>query len=149
MNNFQKITLAIVIATGLGYAFGRYAQPAKVQIQEKEVNKQVAIVDHNTVTETHQVKQPDGTIVTDTTTKDLDVDKTSSIDTKQEKETISNTKPQWKVQGLVGLSSVGLTQPLYGAGVERRILGPVSAGVWGLTGGNNGVTGGLSLSVEF
>ena len=149
MNNLQKVILAVLVAAGLGYSFGRYAQPAKVQIQEKEVDKQVVVVQHDTVTETHQVKQTDGTIVTDTTVKDLDVDKTSLTDTKQEKETVTNVKPQWKVQGLVGLNSMGLTQPLYGAGVERRILGPISVGVWGLTGGSNGATGGLSLSIEF
>lgn len=48
--------------------------------------------------------------------------------------------PDWRVSGLVGLSRQDL---VYGASIERRVLGPVHAGVWGLS------SGAVGLSVGF
>lgn len=148
LNKTQIVILSIGLSGLIGYGFGRYVQPAKIQIQEKTVEKEKIEVDHNTVTETHEEKKPDGTIVTDTTVKDLDVDKTQITDTSTTKETITNSKPQWRVQGLIGLSPSTVLAPTYGLGIERRIVGPISAGAWGTTNPNNNTVG-ISLSVEF
>jgi hypothetical protein len=62
-------------------------------------------------------------------------------------------KPQWKITPMVGVNirdiqiAQGLTTgPLtYGGMVERRIIGPVFAGVWGLSSGQAGI----AVTVEF
>jgi hypothetical protein len=80
---------------------------------------------------------------TTTTTNNTVVDDTT--DTKASTSTvISNLKPQWKVQALAGLNGNNLGTPVYGADVERRIIGPISAGLYGNT--NKEV--GLSISLE-
>lgn len=61
--------------------------------------------------------------------------------------------PDWKLSPLVGLDiSRVMSNPtapqsaiVLGGQVERRVLGPVSAGVWGLSNGNVGV----AVTVEF
>jgi hypothetical protein len=148
MENWQKILVAILVSAVVGFAFGKYALPGKVQIKTQEVEKIVTVVQHDTVTETHEVKRPDGTVITDTTIKDRDTANTSTVDTKKSSETITNQKPQWKVQGLVGLSTKDLGQPAYGVGVERRIIGPIFVGAWGLSKSTE-QTAGLSVSLEF
>jgi hypothetical protein len=142
-----KILLAILASIGIGYAFGRYVQPAKIQFQEKEVIKTVEVVKRNTVVETHEVKKPDGTIVTDTKITDHDVISNQSNENKEVKETISNEKPQWKLRGMAGLSLESVT-PIYGVGIERRIIGPVFVGAWGLSNSNEKIAG-ISIGIEF
>lgn len=52
--------------------------------------------------------------------------------------------PNWRVGGLVGVDLSG-PSPAYGGQVERRIIGPVYVGAWGLSSGQAG----LSVGVEF
>lgn len=63
--------------------------------------------------------------------------------------TLERARPAWRVSALGGLDIAAATRlqlvPVYGAHVERRLFGPVSAGVWGLSTG----AAGLSLSIEF
>ncbi len=123
----------IILLIGIGYSIGRYIQPAKI------VTKTEIVVKEHVHTVTVTVTKPDGTKTT-TTTQDDDKstkDKSSTITTLD--------KPSWKVAGLAGLSLNNLTAPIYGGQIERRIIGSVSAGVWGL---NNG-TGGVSLGIQF
>lgn len=66
---------------------------------------------------------------------------------------VERKRPDWRVGVLAGYtvdaSGVNLGQQLQhvalGLGVERRIVGPISLGLWGLTSGQ----GGLSLNMEF
>lgn len=143
-SQIKYIALGVLVAAGLGYATGRYAQPAKVVIQTKEVVKTVTVVQHDTVTVVKEVKHPDGTTETDTTITDKDKDTTSDSDTKTASETITNLKPQWKagVQAGYNFSSF---QKVYGAQIDRRILGPLFIGAWG----NSDHAGGVSVSIEF
>lgn len=54
--------------------------------------------------------------------------------------------PDWRVTPMVGVNiSNGFGQLVYGGEVQRRILGPVSVGAWGLSSGLVGV----SASWEF
>jgi hypothetical protein len=144
LQSWAKICLAILLAAGLGYAGGRYAQPSQVVIQTKEVVKTVTVVQHDTVTITKQVKKPDGTTETDTTITDKDVDTTNSSMKESSSETITNLKPQWKATGQYGYN-FSSAEKVYGAEVDRRILGPIFVGVWG----NSDHVGGLAVSVEF
>lgn len=140
-----KYKVLIVIGVGvLGYAFGRYAQPAKIQIKTETVIKEVQVEKRNVVTETHEIKHTDGT--TETVIKVTDLTKVSTKETSDSKtsETITFNKPQWKVQALLA-PQTGPIGPLYGLDVERRILGPISAGAWG----NTDKKYGASVSIEF
>lgn len=64
--------------------------------------------------------------------------------------TVTVDKPKdWHVSALVGapvhLKPLGVGPPVFGAGIERRVLGPVSFGIWGLSSGEFGA----SLGVAF
>jgi len=67
----------------------------------------------------------------------------------EEHQRIEGQRPQWSVAVLGGAQITGgrlLPAPwVVGALVERRIAGPVSAGLWGTSGG----AGGLSVRIEF
>lgn len=133
MVNWKYLIIGAILLVLLGYGAGRYLQPAKV------VTKTEVVVHDHIHTVTITISKPDGTKTTTTTTDNNSVidDKTSTV--------ITNSKPQWKVAGLAGLNISNLSSPIYGAQIERRIIGPISVGVWGLTNSS----GGISLSLEF
>jgi hypothetical protein len=125
--------LLLVLVLLVGYAFGRYLQPA-----HEVIKTQTVTVEHEH-TVTVVVTKPDGTSTSTTTT-----DKGETAGTKTST-TIDNVKPQWKVSALAGL---GLNSPIstvYGGEVQRRILGPIFVGAWATT----NRTGGISLGLEF
>lgn len=130
----------------------------KIYIKQKQQKKHV-----EKVIET--VKKADGTVVTttkiitDTDTKtNVSLNETKDVTlnaTKEDKKIIivENAKPQWRVSGKVGVdfSKISLLNVptandlTYGIGVERRIIGTVYVGAWGMT----NKSGGLSISVDF
>lgn len=133
----NKYLIMLGIGVGLlaaGYVTGRYFQPAR--IETKTVEKEVIKKDIRTVIK--EVKS-DGT---QTTTEIVDNSESWNTSVEQFK---AMQKPQWKAQVLVGVKDFKLSDPIYGVGVERRVLGPFSAGVYGKT--NNEY--GLTLSMEF
>lgn len=123
----------------------------------------------------HTVKRPDGTEETtkteevniDTVVRDTKVEYVDRIvekevikyvDREVEKRVeITKPLPDWRVSALAGVNGTqipglvygdkfnALTHMTFGASVERRVFGPVHAGVWGLSTGQ----GGLSLSMDF
>src|SRR5271166_3737388 len=128
LSSWQKTALSLALALLVGYAFGRYAQPAKIQIQTQTVVKEVESVKHDTVTVTKEIKQPNGAVETDTTVTDKDVDVTQIQSDTKTTETITNLKPQWFATGGIGMGSGSFTSgftPIYNVSVNRRILGPV------------------------
>lgn len=129
---WQKIGLSIAVAALIGYAFGRYAQPANVVVKTQEVVKEVEVVKHDTVTVTKEIKRPDGTDEIDTTVTDKDVSQKNLSESLQTSETISNQKPQWNL-GILGGYNFQDLKPDYGITVDRRILGPIFLGVVGHT----------------
>ncbi len=52
--------------------------------------------------------------------------------------------PDWRVGGLIGMD---LTHgaPVYGLQIERRIIGPLHVGAWGLASGAAGVSVGITF----
>lgn len=144
MNDLVKIALAILIAAGVGYGFGRYVQPAKVEIKKEEVIKEVETTKKDIVIVEKETHLPDGTVIKEKKTEDKSTEVVKKEEKTKESTVTTNEKPQWKVQALAGLE-LGTVGPVYGAGVERRILGPFFAGVYGKT--NKEV--GASLSFEF
>lgn len=140
-----KTQVVLVLGFGLAcYAFGRYAQPAKIQIKTETVVKEVQVEKRNVVTETREIKHTDGTIETETKTTDLTKVSTKESSDSKTSETVTYNKPQWKVQALLA-PQTGPVGPLYGLDVEKRLLGPISVGAWG----NTDRKFGASVSIEF
>lgn len=144
MNDYVKIAIGVLVAAGLGYAFGRYAQPARVEIKKEIEVREKEKTTHDTIVTEKEIHRPDGTIEKEKKTEDKTTN-SSSTDTKEKtSKVVVSEKPQWKAGVLAGYDLIGI-KPVYGAQVEKRILGPISAGVWGTTQS----TVGASLSLEF
>lgn len=161
-----------LLALGGGYAFGRFSAPDKVVT--KEVTRTVTVEDTHAReqvreltaqletmkrhTRREETRKADGsvTIVTDThvdTTKDTrtDVDakkeETKHTETVREvikEKTVERARPDWRI-GALGAFDFRAGALTYGALVERRVIGPVSLGAFGLTNGSVG----LALTLEF
>ena len=56
---------------------------------------------------------------------------------------VTTPAPDWRASALVGLEVRG-GELVYGAQLERRILGPISVGAWGLSSGAAGVSAGFA-----
>lgn len=128
MNKAVIGLVVVAIALLIGYGVGRYLQPARVVTKT-----QVVTVEH---THTVTITEPNGTTTVTTDT---------GIVTKEKDETtITDIKPQWRVSGLAAVSpnTIGM---VYGGQVERRILGPIYVGAFGLTNS----TFGINLGIEF
>lgn len=126
--NLTKTNLLIIalILLALGYGIGRYLQPADVVTEVHEVVKEVEVIKKDVVTVIKE--NPDGskeTTITDRTTIEKELNKQRDEITK-----ISTLKPQWRFQGIVGIKDFKFDQSSYGLGIERRILGPISAGAF-------------------
>jgi len=147
MNKYLAMLLGAILLAGLGYAFGRYAQPAKVVIKTEIQTVEVEKKRNNIVTVTHEVEQKDGTKIIDTRTEDKSIEMNTIDQTVKQTETITNAKPNWKVQGLAGANYLHLTSdPLvYTVDVEHRFIGPIFLGAYGRSDKEIG----LSISVEF
>lgn len=149
----------------LGVAVGRYLTPAKVVTVTKtqtvtEVKTQIVTVhDRDVVRTVHRETRPSpaGPITTvDSTTRAVErtdthaaetsVAATASVATR----VVESHKPDWRVNAMGGVLILPGTQPswLVGGQVERRILGPISVGVWGMGGPKAGAAG-LLLGMEF
>lgn len=139
MKQYGYVFGTLLVVFVVGYSVGRYAAPAK--IQEKIVEKEVEKKDNNIRTVTVVVEKPDGT-KTSTTTQD---DKSTDVvnDSKSDSASVANL-PDWKVSGGLGYNFKEISS-VYMVGVERRIIGSIALGVFGVTDG----TIGLSVSVGF
>lgn len=133
MNNIKNIIIATVLALGIGYAFGRYKTPARVEVQEKQV-----IVKETEVI-VREVKQADGTVIRETITKDT----TRKENNKSNK--TSNQKSKYLISGMAGYSFTDKKEN-YGAAVQMRLGGtPFFGGVYGNT--DRGVGAIISLEL--
>lgn len=129
------------------------------KVVEKRVEVKVAAEAKRVVVYRERVVQPDGTRVereierADTVTKvEVKMNTETKRDTKRDVERVEVARPDWRVGVLAGVdarqvSLVPLSPgPLvFGGIVERRLVGPVSVGAWGLS----SATFGVSVSVEF
>lgn len=163
------LPLLVLACLAAGYSAGHLSAPVetvtqteiKVVTREKVVEK---IVDrwHEAKTRivyTEKTSKPDGSIVEKTSTKEDSVadasrddskvtDKSTENEQKSSKQVVN--RPDWRVGVLAGAAlqtpAIQITGPLVlGVQVERRIVGGISLGIWGVSSG----AGGLSLSLEF
>lgn len=145
MNDQLKVEIIIgVCLLMVGYAFGRYLQPAKVITKTVTQIQQVQVVDKNIKTVTHEVDKPDGTKEIDTTTEDKTQENTNTKISQMTEKIIDNTKPQWFVEAQLSPKSIN-TEYVYGLSVEHRFIGPIFAGAFANTDHSVGVSVGLEF----
>jgi hypothetical protein len=145
--NWKYYTAAGLIV--LAFASGRFLAPTKTVVQTVEVEKKQTDAErekHKTTTTT-VTEKPDGTKTTVTaTTEDSNTKKSTKDDTTTD---TTSTKTyggsKTNISALAGVSLGSGIPVTYGAEVSKSILGPIRAGVWGLTSG----TFGVSLGLEF
>ncbi len=131
----RNTIIAIVVALAIGFGIGKYVGGGNIQ-QETTKEKEVAIEDTIIVKEE---KRPDGTVVKEVTTT-----KKKETTTKGTSIKIVENKPDWKASALVGYN-LDKSAMVYGASVDRRILGNIFVGAWGTTDKQVG----LSVGMEF
>lgn len=157
----QQATI-LIVCTASGVAVGRFTVPVKVvtQVKTVEVEKKQQKTDITSNRQLHrkrttvEVKKPDGTteitttVITDSGDKiNASSEQKSSEDKQSEskKETVKDSG-HLNLSVLVGANPFNLSQGMvYGGHVTRDIFGPVNIGVWGLSNGTFGLSGGLTF----
>lgn len=136
MENLKTYIIGGVVLLAVGFGIGRYTVPEHLEEQtstETDSKKEDTVI-------VREEKRPDGTVIKETT-------KTSKKEESKKEETIKiveNHKPNWKASALAGYN-LEAGRPVYGAAVDRRILGNIFLGVWGTTDKQVGA----SVSLEF
>ena len=144
----------VVVAVGLVtmFAAGRYSvtYPPNIKVAEtkNQDTKTDEAKDTHVFTHTVSIKEPEGTVKTDTTTT-TDVVVHEETNTVVEDKTVSQTTQQKRskinVSAIVGTSLQTPGVPIYGVSVQKEFVGPVTIGVFGLQNGTLGVTVGLNF----
>lgn len=155
MTTKTKVIL-VILALISTFSVGRLSAPTKVVTETKivEVEKKTSESEsernkHKTTTTT-TTKHPDGSETTTTTTsEDSTTDKkTATTDdlnkTSDTVKTVESDVGRVTISALAGLKITDPT-PTYGVHVTSRIIGPINAGIWGLSSGILGISVGLSL----
>ncbi len=136
------VTIVIIVA----FALGRYSAP------DAEISKTISAttdtqkhVDKDTHEVIEETKKPDGTI---TTRKTIDINAhtdTKKIEKDITTETVTAKGGKVQVSALAGIDGFRSLTPIYGASFSKEILGPISAGVFGMTNGILGVSIGITF----
>lgn len=137
----------VLLAFVAGAAVGYFVTPTKVVTKTvvQQTKQETQDIQKNKVFDKTETILPDGTkkIETKITDKSTDTtDSTSSSLTTSEK-TVERSQSSLLVYGLAETKITSM--PTYGAGVQRRVLGPLWLGAFGTTGPSVGVTVGLSF----
>lgn len=156
----------------MAYAFGRYSAPDRVVTVDRvvtredtaahqqvaELTKQLATLKSHTTRKTVIATLPSGAktttidedtqvdTITGTTTQTdatADVHEVKSVEVLKTV-TVERARPDWRITPMAGFD-IPSHAFVYGVAVDRRILGPILFGVWGLSSG----VAGAALSVEF
>lgn len=156
MNKYTII--GIIVGAAALFALGRYTCPEKIRIETKIVTVEKEVEKKDTEANKHKVtviiKKADGsseTTITDDVSKNTQ--ESSETDVTQTKDKISETT---RSSGRTTFSILAGAQPhlfqgislgpiVYGASVNKDILGPINVGAWGLSDYTFGVSLGLSF----
>jgi len=141
----KNLVVGAILLAGISYGVGRYLQPAEVKIEIKEIIKEVEIEKRNVVTIIREIVRPDGTKEVETRIVDKTTTEKDKTEMRSEIKKVKALKPQWRASIMAGIDGSFKNPIIYGAQIERRILGPFSLGVWGMT----NKTAGFSVSWEF
>lgn len=163
----QTFVVKVLVVLGLlaGFFFGGYRygitksktpeKETKIEYVDRVVEKEVKVyvkekVKENTKTTT---TKPDGTIIVKEKNVDSNTEVISTVEEKTKEITVSvdkkNGAKQWRASVLIGtlLPDWREMKPIYGGQLDRRLVGPVSAGAWYLN--SKDKAAGLSISLEF
>jgi len=143
MTNRNKIIVVIVLIV-LAYGVGRYLQPAKIETRTETVIKEVEVTKKDVEIIKKKKTNTDGSIEEEEITRDKSTETRNKNEQTRSETVVENLKPQWRIRGEVGYDFKN-NDNVYGAGFEKRWMGPVSVGLWG----NNKQQAGLSASIEF
>jgi len=159
-------TLGAVATLVIAFVAGRYSAPATVETRTEYLTRtQVVRTTHvrqvtDTKWKTVVVTKPDGSSVatsvgeTHTDTKTSETAHSSSDTKSVASNKTEISRPDWQISALVGvngrsvlnaINSTGPLTPTFGVHVSRRVLGPVSAGAFGLSSGDVGLSIGLNF----
>lgn len=172
MSPNKKIAAALAVALLVGYAFGRFMTPTKVEIKKEIVTVEKKVVDQEELkrielernkklrTVITEITHPDGrkekttrVIEVTSTKKNTDQEKKTHEETEKEtKQTetklVENKGPGVTISALVGLDVLNLStpqKPVYGGHIQKSILGPIGLGAFGMTNGVCGMSVGLTF----
>lgn len=166
--SLKTMALAVILTGGVSFAAGRSSAPEKVvtkvetKVEIKEVvkwkTKTVKSENKNKQTIIIETKLPDGTFKKEThildkgtvvldKSKDLEKDITTAESSKKE-QTKELELSNWKLSGIAYLEpnlEVSKTGISWGLLVERRVVGPIYVGLFGITNGSLGASLGVSF----
>lgn len=145
MNIYIRNAVILLALLSVAYGSGRYLQPAKVVVKTETVTKEVEVVKRDVQVIVKEVRAKDGTVTVETTTIDKSTESTDKSSLAKTSKEVTNTKPQWKASLFAISKDSSLANPAYGAIVERRILGPIHAGLYA----NTDKQFGVSIGLEF
>ncbi len=142
--NFKTKIIISLSALLVSFAAGRFLTPEKIktEIRTIEVEKIVVKVEHKIIT-IHE--KPDGS---KETTEIVDTNTNSHTDSSSKDSLKEETKSKSYVNiSVLGASKFPLdTNPLvYGLSIQKNVLGPITAGIFGLTDKTIGISLGLNL----
>ncbi len=107
------------------------------QFSTRETVKTQVVTQYKVITQTHEVIAPDGSKVIDSTVTDNSSIVQKIVDQK------AALQPQWTITVGMGLDVYRVK--VYSLSVDRRILGPVTLGVYGATDSELGVRVGVQF----
>jgi hypothetical protein len=148
----RKMCIALAGCFLGGVATGYFSRPervvTKVDVREKIVEVTAKATRNDVVTRSREISRPDGTKIVRVVTVDKSVSRESgkleATITRTEEKTEERSAPQWNVRAMAGIT-FGDAAPVYGAGVDRRILGPIFLGAYGFSNGTVGAAIALSF----
>ena len=141
-----KLILMVILVAAAAFFIGKYSNTQKTKIKTQFITQTVVVNHHDIRTVVHTVKEPNGTVVTNTTTQDNSTVTGNGIKVAKSKETESGstTSGKWKISALAGVDFKG-GNLAYGAELDRKILGPIYVGAWGLSNSSFGVSIGFQF----
>lgn len=119
----KTVLIGAVVIAGLSYAWGRYATPAKIEIQTKEVVKTVQVETVKKKKVHVKIVRPDGTVEERWIDEDLTITEKSHETIKEVSKKISNEKPQYHLSGGTRYDQTQKEQQ-YSVGAGKRVWGP-------------------------
>ena len=146
IDKIKQLGPAIIVALIIGFVAGKLTEQHETksvsQIDTKvETDKQK---DTKIVETKVETKSPDGETKVVTTTETVISERKETVKDRTETKT-ETSSPTGNRVTLTGMAGYDFDKKLtvYGGGVSKEILGPVSIGVWGLSNGTAGVSLGL------
>lgn len=130
--NYKYVLVLVVVVSGLSYYLGTKSAAVQQTVTDTKV-----VTKDKIVTVTKIVKEPNGKTETEITKTE---DKQQQKEEKKQETKVVKLEPQWEVSGMYALN-----ERLYSLSIQRRIVGPIKAGVQYI---DNGVIMGV-VSVEF